>query len=360
MSRFSAIDLKDLPPPTVVEPISFQEILDERMADAPVQAAAIGTTWNVATIETDPVRIDQRVSALREVQLRQKWNDDVKAVLLAYSWGANLDHLAADLGVKRLIVRPADPTASPPTPQIDEGDEPFRERRRLAPEALSTAGPEGAYLYFALSVVDANGVQLVKSAAIHGPSDRFAAAPAGMRVVPVANALIELLNGVTPAWLIDDGADAGTNRFRLCPGFTHVVVLGTAGDGTPPQSTLNAVAAAVNPEEVRPIGDYPVVIGASVVHYAIVAHLIVGGGADAELVRLEAERRLTAYAASRHRVGAVVYHAALDATAIVTNADGLPIAEQAVVSSPGGDIDPGAWGAAFCDSVTVTIEVRND
>lgn len=36
-------------------------------------------------------------------------------------------------------------------PYTDEGDEKFRERIRLAPATLSTAGPEGAYRYFAMS-----------------------------------------------------------------------------------------------------------------------------------------------------------------------------------------------------------------
>jgi phage-related baseplate assembly protein len=360
MSRFSTIDLKDLPAPSVIEPVSFDAILAARMADAPLQAANIGANYTASTLDTDPIRIDQRVSALREIGLRQKYNDDVKGVLLAFSWGNNLDQVASDLSVKRLIITPADPTASPPTPAVYESDDALRERRRLAPEALSTAGPEGAYLYFAQSVVDANGVSLVKSVAVYGPHDRFATAPAGMRVVSAANALAEVMNGTQAAWLIDDGASAAPRRYRISPGCTHVVVLGATGDGTVNQAILDAVYAAVNSDSVRPIGDFVVVLAAKVQHYDIQAKLIVGGGADAELVRLQAVQRLTAYAASRHRVGKPVYHAALDATAIVTNAAGLPIAEQAIVSLPANDLDAGGWGAWYCDSVSVSVEVQHD
>ena len=250
MSRFSDIDLKDLPAPSIIEAVAFEDILAARMADAPLQAARINAPYTAATLETDPIRIDQRVSAFREMGLRQKYNDDVKGVFLASSWGSNLDQVASDLSVKRLTITPADPAASPPAPTVYESDDALRERRRLAPEALSTAGPEGAYLYFAKSVVDAQGVSLIKSVAVYGPHDRFAAAPANMRVVSAANALAEVMTGTQQAWLIDDGASAAPRRYRISPGFTHVVVLGAVGDGTVTQPVLDAVAAAVNSDNI--------------------------------------------------------------------------------------------------------------
>ncbi|NIK10165.1 phage-related baseplate assembly protein [Xanthomonas arboricola] len=69
--------------------------------------------------------------------------------MLAFATGTNLDHLGALLGVARLVLDPGQPeNGIAPT---YESDVAFRRRIQLAPEGFSVAGPEGAYIYHALS-----------------------------------------------------------------------------------------------------------------------------------------------------------------------------------------------------------------
>lgn len=129
-----SIDLSLLPPPEVIEPISFEIILAEMKADFVARwpdAAAI------IDLESDPVVKLLEVAAYREIVLRARINDAARAVMLAHAGGADLEHLAALLGVARLA---------------DEDDTRLRYRTQLALEGFSTAGPIGAYRYHTLSV----------------------------------------------------------------------------------------------------------------------------------------------------------------------------------------------------------------
>ena len=102
-----------------------------------------------AMTEAEPVYAPLQVCAYRELQIRQRNNDSNRAVMLAYAVGADLDHLGALLGVARLELDPGDSLRSiPPT---FESDVEFRRRIQLAPEGFSVAGPEGAYMFHALS-----------------------------------------------------------------------------------------------------------------------------------------------------------------------------------------------------------------
>jgi phage-related baseplate assembly protein len=91
----------------------------------------------VIDLESEPARKLIEAFAYRELRLRARINDAARAVLLASSWGSNLDHLGALFATAR---------------QAGEMDDRFRRRIQLAPEAFSVAGPEGAYQYHALTV----------------------------------------------------------------------------------------------------------------------------------------------------------------------------------------------------------------
>jgi phage-related baseplate assembly protein len=91
----------------------------------------------VIDLESEPARKLIEAFAYRELRLRARINDTARAVLLASSYGTNLDHLGALFATAR---------------QQGESDARFRRRIQLAPEAFSVAGPEGAYQYHALTV----------------------------------------------------------------------------------------------------------------------------------------------------------------------------------------------------------------
>jgi phage-related baseplate assembly protein len=134
MSRFSAIDLSALAPPDIIEALDYEAIVKEMRDDLVARFPLIA---GVIDLESEPARKLIEAFAYRELRLRARINDGARAVLLASSYGSNLDHLAALFGTAR---------------QEDEDDERLRRRVQLAPEAFSVAGPEGAYQYHVLTV----------------------------------------------------------------------------------------------------------------------------------------------------------------------------------------------------------------
>ncbi|MDN2582969.1 baseplate J/gp47 family protein [Aquibium sp. ELW1220] len=134
MSRFTAIDLSAMTPPDIVETLDYEAIVTEMRDDLVARFPAI---VGVIDLESEPARKLIEAFAYRELLLRARINDSARAVLLASSYGSNLDHLGALFATAR---------------QEDETDERFRRRIQLAPEAFSVAGPKGAYQYLALTV----------------------------------------------------------------------------------------------------------------------------------------------------------------------------------------------------------------
>jgi phage-related baseplate assembly protein len=134
LSRFSAIDLSALTPPDIIETLDYEAIVKEMRDDLVARFPLIA---GVIDLEGEPARKLIEAFAYRELRLRARINDGARAVLLASSYGTNLDHLAALFGTAR---------------QDGEDDERLRRRVQLAPEAFSVAGPEGAYQYHVLTV----------------------------------------------------------------------------------------------------------------------------------------------------------------------------------------------------------------
>jgi phage-related baseplate assembly protein len=134
MSRFTAIDLSGLKPPDIIEMLDYEAIV-QAMRDDLVERFPL--IVGVIDLESEPARKLIEAFAYRELRLRARINDAARAVLLASSYGTNLDHLGALFATAR---------------QDGESDDRFRRRIQLAPEAFSVAGPEGAYQYHALTV----------------------------------------------------------------------------------------------------------------------------------------------------------------------------------------------------------------
>lgn len=134
MSRFTAINLSGLTPPDIIETLDYEAIVTAMRDDL---VARFPLIVGVIDLESEPARKLIEAFAYREMRLRARINDAARAVLLASSYGTNLDHLGALFATAR---------------QEGESDDRFRRRIQLAPEAFSVAGPEGAYQYHALTV----------------------------------------------------------------------------------------------------------------------------------------------------------------------------------------------------------------
>lgn len=151
VGRYRPVDMSKVAMADALDPLSFDAILTARRADYVAALDEGGIDYSVETLETDPGMYGQRPGAKREMLARGRINDTVKAVLLASSWGSNLDALGAGRQTPRLVVKPADPEAD--TPAVMESDARYRRRIQLAPETWAGTGPLAAYAYFALDTL---------------------------------------------------------------------------------------------------------------------------------------------------------------------------------------------------------------
>ena len=155
MSRFpfASLDLSLIPAPDAVHPVDYEAIRSERLAELVKRFVAAGIPFNVDSIETDPSIIHQEEDAYREMMDLQAINDAVRAVLLAYSTGSDLDNLGALLGLRRLTL----PDGTP------EGDEAFRFRLRICLDATAVGLTGNGYKTIALQTSsEVKAVSLVK------------------------------------------------------------------------------------------------------------------------------------------------------------------------------------------------------
>jgi len=294
-NAFTAVNLSQLPPPVVVEQLDFETIFSEMLADLISRDPSFS-----ALVESDPAFKILEVAAYRELLIRQRANESAKAVMLAFAKNADLDQIGANCNVPRLIITPGDPAAIPPTEDVMEEDEDYRLRILLSFEGYTTAGPIGSYVYHAMS---ASGD------------------------------------------VLDVGVDS------LVPGRVNIAVLSRTGSGVPPQATLDAVIAATNAEEVRPLCDTVDVSGADVVNYQIAAVLDFFPGVGQQQALDAATASAQAYAAEMHKLGLDI---TLDGVYAALRRPGV---QKVNLSSPAADI-PIQWNQApHCTAINITAGV---
>jgi phage-related baseplate assembly protein len=299
---FTNVDLSQLPVPDVVEQIDFEVILAAILADFQTRMEAAGQPFT-ALLESDPFYKLAEAAAYREVMVRQRANESAKAVMLALALGSDLDQLAANVNVARLLIDEGDPNAVPPIPPTYESDADFRARIQLSFEGYTTAGSEGSYVFHALS---ADGD--VKDAAAISPE----------------------------------------------PGEVEVYVMSRTGDGTAPPELVVLVDAALNAETVRPLTDHVTVAGATIVPFDVVAELTMYPGPDSEVVHQAAIDALNAYTASVARIGYDVNRSGIIA------ALHQPGVQNVVLTEPAADVAISDSEASHCASVTVTVAGSTD
>lgn len=186
---------------------------------------------------------------------------------------------------------------------VGETDEAYRARIQLAPEAYATAGSLGAYIYHARSVDPA-----IRDVGVTSPS----------------------------------------------PGVARVVVLGSPDGQATPAALVDRVHARLNAEDVRPLTDQIVTLGAAIAAYAIRLRLTIPAGPDPAIVAASAEASLRQLAADRYRVGAGLTRSAISGAAYSPNVRAI------VVLEPAADIAASPLAAPWCVSVTVETEVAVD
>lgn len=274
------IDLSQLPVPTIIEALDFETILTDVKA---VMVAAFPEDQQASvaaalTLESEPLTIIAQAMAYRELLLRQRINEGAAACMLSHATGDDLDNIAANLDTERLVITEATDTAD----AVTESDEALRLRAQAAFEGMSVAGPSAAYEYFARS---ASGQV----------SDARATSPSPAEVV--------------------------------------VAVLSTEGDGTASAALLAAVAAAVNDEEVRPLGDRVTVQSAEIIPYTIDATLYLYPGPESEPIINAAMASLQAFLADNDKkIGRDIVRSAISASLHVQGV------QRVVINSPESDL----------------------
>lgn len=295
---FTVVNLSELPAPNVVEPLDFETILAAMIADLQARDPTF-----TALLESDPAYKILEVAAYREVLLRQRVNEAAKAVMLAYATGNDLDQLGANVNVARRVITPANPDSVPPTPAVMESDDEFRARIQLSPEAYTTAGSEGSYVFHALG----------------------------------ADADVKDVQPVSPT-----------------PGVVVVYVLSRTGDGKASETLLNKVDATLNAETVRPMTDQVQVMSANIVNYTIEAELTMYPGPDATVVLQSAIDAITAYAEAQRRIGYDVTMSGL------YRALHQPGVQNVNLISPAQTLVIGDGQASYCTSIAVTLSGETD
>ncbi|KJK17165.1 baseplate J/gp47 family protein [Pseudomonas sp. 2(2015)] len=289
----STIELSALPAPQVLEDLDFEGTYQEELATF---RQFMGDDWN-ALLESDPVTKLLEVGVYRRLQNRARVNDAAKALLLAYAQGSDLDQLAANVQLRRLVIQAEDLDAVPPVPAVLEEDDALRERIQLVYEGLTTAGPRNSYILHAR-----NASGLVADATAESPS----------------------------------------------PAVVVVTVLGLDGDGAASPELLETVRLKLSDDDVRPVGDRLTVQGAQVLRYRIdaVVHMA-GSGPETEATLAECKRRLLAWVNPRRRLGVEVARSAVDAQLHISGVSRVDLNGWV-------DVRPTKAQAAWCEGVTVT------
>lgn len=276
----TAIDLSRIPAPDALV------VVDHGAKVAEMKAQLVAARPDLApalALESEPLVKLIQAWAYEAVLKSAEINAGVRAMLLTEALGADLDNIAANHLVQRLP---------------GEGDEAFRQRVALGPEAWSTAGPVGAYLFHAKSASP-----LVSDVAVSSPT----------------------------------------------PGVVRVVVLSSAVDGVADAALLAIVSAALNVEEVRPLTDQVEVVSAAVAAFDVTAVLRVLPGPDAGPVATTAAAAVRAYAADRRKLGRGVTLDGLKASLM------RPGVERVELAEPLADIIAQDEVAPVLGDVTLTV-----
>lgn len=308
----TTIDVSRLPLPDAISPLDFETLYSEFK----VRFLAFWNTlravnpslpeYDVQDLETDPAGVVGEAWSYLRLLDRQNVNDTFRSLLAAYAKGFNLDAIAANRNIARLTVVPATANAA----AIMEGDDALL-RRYLLSYDLPSAGSAGRYLYDAwtawprsadktLGLWDAR----VNGRAVHGRR-----------------------------------------------GDTDVVVIGPMGR-LPTALELDTVRASVTNPNRAPEAVAISVMAAGRTEYAVSLVVeIPAVGPSADIVRQEAEKRVTAAATARILIGGEIPEALFSGAAFGDGVIRVRDLEPVV-------IQPDAYKVPVMASLNIAVEVR--
>lgn len=305
MSRFSAVtlDLSRFPPPLAIRGIDYERLVSERKPRLAALLQARGIDYDVTSLEDTPGAALQEADAYRELLAYAAVNDAVRAGLIAFASGADLDHLgltgALNLprGMRDLMLRREIVPANGTTPTVMESDAEYRRRLLLSPEAAA-AGTEGGYLFHALSA---------------------------------------------------DSAVINADVWSPVPGEVVVALQAREGLAAASAALVSAVRGHLHRKDVKPLTDVVSVRSVTVHSYSIDAVVYVQPGPDPAAVKTLVEDSLSAMAVARRVPGRDVPMSAIIAAATVGPVD------RVLLREPLADVVMGRGQLAVCAGIAVEV-----
>lgn len=296
-----SVDFLQLAKPNIIEVVDFEVIFSERKTELinkfnDDEKAAITA---VLSRESEPLTKYLQENCYRELVLRNRINISAQALLLAYAEKEDLDQLAANFNVKRLVITQADHSKVPPVAAVMESDNALRERTQLAFDTLSVAGPESAYKKFAR---DADG--RVGDVSVVSPN---------------------------PAYI------------------TLTILQADSENGAASPELIQIVEKAVTAEDVRPIGDRVTVQSAQIIPYNIQAKLFIAKDPEAATVLQQAINNANAYTNNNKRLGRSIRLSAIYAALHVSGVSRVELI------GPISDVVLTPYQASFCTNINVSI-----
>jgi phage-related baseplate assembly protein len=299
------IDFSRLPAPQVIEEIDYEALVKI------YQKRVIGLKPELeraTKLEQSPTNVILQTEAYGEMMLRARVNAAARAVMLPFARGSDLDVLAAFFGEERTALV-ANPRNVDKYPDDWESDAEFRRRVQMSPEAFTTAGSEGAYIYHALKACTLAGIPLRDAAAV--------------RLNDRGGVLVSLMN---------KGDDP----------------LATA-------EQISAVTKRLYNKNIRPLTDVPSVVAADISYVDIDATLTLYPGPDQAVVLKDIQTALTNLRARLAYLGKDLTLAALNSAFYQ---DGV---QNVKINSPNGDVVVGTSGAVWFRKVKVgTLDFRTE
>ena len=293
-----SVNFSQLPIPNMVESLDYETLFNERKE-------AFIATWKtqeeqahyreILSRESEPLTKYLQENAYRELILRNRINTAACANLLAFAKGQDLDAVAANFDVSRLLISEATSNNS----AVYESDDDLRSRVQMKFDSLSTAGPENSYKYHAFS---ADG-----------------------RVVDVA------VTSPSPA----------------CVNIT-LLQEDTVNNSTTDE-VIQKVKDALNAEDVRPIGDRVDVKNATFVPYKIIGTIFTNGNPEDALLLQTAISNIQAYAYQKKRLGRSIYLSEIYAKLHLTGI------KHVVLDEPKADILLKTEEASLCDTLEIKL-----
>ncbi len=290
----STVDLSALPAPQVLESLDYEALYEEGLS---AFRGYMGENWSAA-LESDPVVKLVELGAYGKMQNRARVNDAAKALMLAYAEKEDLDQLATNVRLKRLVIQPENLLSVPPVEEVRESDDALRERIQLVYEGLTTAGPRNSYIFHAR-----NASALVADATAESPS----------------------------------------------PAEVVVTVLSLNGNGRADQALLDQVFAKLSDDDIRPVGDRLTVQSAEILEYRIDAVLHMQGvGPENDAILAEAIKRLAAWINPRKRLALEVARSGVDAQLHISGVGRVELRGWV-------DLKPNKFQAAYCTGYSVVL-----